>query len=299
MTIPRPDPNRYVKDAPPRVFDVHVHFPGIGPGGSSEVTGDFMVDMLAYTAGVLNISKIALLSPRGEAREAALRARDRYPDLFLPLAWVNLDEDTAASIYHFKQQGFAGLKFHSSLKPYDAEQYFPIYAAAEEEHLVCLFHTGIAGGLIDWLLFPPQQPHAPSEWEQHFRDIRRGKTYSANGLRPALLDTISQAFPDLIIIGAHLGYGFYDEATAIARWRSNVFFDISGGSVVRRHILERSLIPKEVLPLKLCFGSDCGIPHISRELTAWMGALSAIGLSRDEQDQIFYRTAACLFHTDD
>ncbi|MCL4508943.1 MAG: amidohydrolase family protein [Chloroflexi bacterium] len=295
MTVPRPDPNRYIKDAPPRVFDVHVHFPGSGPGGSSALAEEFMIDMLAYTAGILNIQKIALLSPPGQNREAPLRARDRYPDLFLPMAWVVLDEDEPELIHQLKTQGYVGLKFHSSLRPYDAAEYFPIYQAAEEEGLVCLFHTGIAGGMVDWLLFPPRHPLPPNDWERQWKDRRRGKTYSANGLRPALLDTIAQAFPDLIIIGAHLGYGFYDEATAVARWRGNVSFDISGGSVVRRHILERGLIRKEILPLKLCFGSDCGIPHISRELSAWMDAFNAIGLTPEEQDQIFFGTAARLF----
>lgn len=296
MTIPVPDPERYIKDAPPRVFDVHVHIPGGGPGGgTSGYTQDQMIDMLAYTAGVLNIWKIGLLGRPGEGNEQALRARDRYPDLFLPMAWVLLDEYSGDTILDFARQGFAGLKFHSSKRDYSDEAYYPIYQAAEESKLVCLFHTGIAGGMIDYLQYPPRRPLPDNERTRQMRDRRRGSTHGAAHLRPALLDQIATAFPDLQIIGAHMGYGWYDEACAIARWRGNVSFDVSGGTVVRRHIVERRLIRNEIHPAKVCWGSDCGIPHMSRELSGWMMEFERMGLTADEQDQIFYRTAARIF----
>jgi hypothetical protein len=295
MSIPMPDPARYIKDAPPRVFDVHVHFPGSGPGGGGAMSPDSMVDMLAYTAGVLNIWKIGLLGRPGEGNIQALQARDRYPDLFLPMAWVQLDEDSGETILEFARKGFVGLKFHSSKRDYDDESYYPIYKAAEESKLVCLFHTGIAGGMIDYLQYPPRGPRTESAREREMKDRRRGSTYGAKHLRPALLDTLAVAFPDLQIIGAHLGYGWYDEACAIARWRGNVSFDISGGTVVRRHIIERRLIRSEIHPTKLLFGSDCGIPHMSRELTGWMEEFQRLGLTAEEQDQIFYGTAARIF----
>ena len=74
-------------------------------------------------------------------------------------------------------------------------------------------------------------------------------------------------FPELKIIGAHLGYGLYDSAAAVARWRRNVYFDISGGTVVRRHLIERNMLRSEVSTLKLAWGSDCDMAHMSRELT--------------------------------
>jgi predicted TIM-barrel fold metal-dependent hydrolase len=114
-------------------------------------------------------------------------------------------------------------------------------------------------------------------------------------MQPVFLDTIGLAFPGLRIIGAHLGYGFYDSACAVARWRRNVSFDISGGKVVRRHIIDRQMIHREVLPEKLLFGTDCDVTHMSREVTAWMDEFEAIGLSADDQDKIFYRNAAVIF----
>ncbi len=292
---PVSDPERYIKDAPPRVIDVHVHFPSGGLQGQDAFPPDTMVDMLAYTARVLNISKIVLLGRPGEGNDLALKARDRFPDLFLPMAWVRLDEDSGETILDFKRRGFVGLKFHSSKRDYDDESYYPIYQAAEESRLVCLFHTGIAGGMIDYLQFPPRGPRRESSFESERRRQRRGSTYGATHLRPVYLDTLATAFPDLSIIGAHLGYGWYDEACAVARWRGNVSFDISGGTVVRRHIVERRLIRSEIHPMKLCWGSDSGIPHISRELSSWMAEFERLGLTAEEQDQIFYGTAARIF----
>ena len=117
-------------------------------------------------------------------------------------------------------------------------------------------------------------------------------------MQPIFLDGISVAFPELKIIGAHLGYGLYDSAAAVARWRRNVYFDISGGTVVRRHLLERKMLRSEVSTLKLVWGSDCDMAHMSRELSNWMQAFADIGLSSEVQDQIFWGTAARIFGVD-
>src|SRR5206468_2546510 len=109
---------------------------------------------------------------------------------------------------------------------YDDETYFPIYDAAEEHGFTCLFHTGVIGGGAD---FRTQDPFDPAlierlrEWEQRSR--RSG--VSSAFMQPIYLDTIAFNFPELKIIGAHLGIGTYDLAAHVARWRRNVFFDIS------------------------------------------------------------------------
>ena len=118
-------------------------------------------------------------------------------------------------------------------------------------------------------------------------------------MQPIFLDGISVAFPELRIIGAHLGYGLYDSAAAVARWRRNVYFDISGGTVVRRHLMERRMLRSEVSTLKLVWGSDCDMAHMSRELTNWMQSFEEAGLTAEEQDQIFWGTAAYIFGVED
>jgi uncharacterized protein len=285
----------YLKDAPPRVFDVHVHYPW-RPGATGGLAPEVQATVLAYTCRRLNIRKVALLGRRGEEGwEATLDAARAHPDLIVPLAQVTIDEDGPDTIAALRERGFRGLKTTMPRLDYDHESYYPIYERAEELGLPILFHTGIRGGPIDYLLFHPRDPLLAEEVSREHEEMTRRSTQGAARMQPIFLDTIALAFPRLRIIGAHLGYGLYDSAAAVARWRRNVSFDISGGKVVRRHIVDRAMIYREVLPEKLLFGSDCDVAHMSRELTAWMDAFEAMNMSADDQDKIFYRNAAAIF----
>ena len=288
----------YLKDAPPRIFDVHVHYPWRGQRAAGHST-DFQAEMLAYTCGRLNIRKVCLLGRRDEeARGATLAAHERFPELIVPLAQIGLDEDGPDTISALRERGFRGLKITMPSRDYDDQAYYPLYERAEELGMPILFHTGIRGGPIDYLLFHPRDAALAEAFSREHEEGGRGTTKGAARMQPIFLDTISLAFPRLRIIGAHLGYGLYDSAAAVARWRRNVSFDISGGQVVRRHIVERRMIMNEVLPEKLLFGSDCDVAHMSREVTAWMAAFAELGLSADDQDKIFYRNAAAIFGLD-
>jgi uncharacterized protein len=284
----------YLKDAPPRIFDVHIHYPWRGE--RNVFPTDTQADILAYTCKRLNIRKACVLGRRGEEGwTATQQAFERHPDLVVPMAQIDLDQDGPEVVSMLRERGFRGLKITGPSRDYDDEAYFPTYERAEELRMPILFHTGIRGGPIDFLLFHPRDDALAeaysTEAEERGRHVRKG----AARMQPVFLDTVGMAFPRLRIIGAHLGYGFYDSAAAVARWRRNVSFDISGGKVVRRHIIERGMIGREVLPEKLVFGSDCDVAHMSREVTAWMDAFEAIGLSADDQDKIFYRNAAAIF----
>lgn len=288
----------YLKDAPPRIFDVHVHFPWRGPRAGGFST-ELQAELLAYTCSRLNIRKVCLLGRRDEeAWAATLAAQARFPDLIVPLAQIGLDEDGPAVISELRERGFRGLKITTPSRDYDDVAYYPTYERAEEIGLPILFHTGIRGGPIDYLLFHPRDPELAEAFSREHEETGRGTTKGAARMQPIFLDTIALAFPRLRIIGAHLGYGLYDSAAAVARWRRNVTFDISGGQVVRRHIVERRMIVNEILPEKLVFGTDCDVAHMSREVTAWMQAFQDLGLSADDQDTIFYRNAAAIFGLD-
>jgi uncharacterized protein len=290
-------PEEYLKDAPPRVFDVHVHY-GPRPGSQPEST-EFHREMLAYACRRLNIRKVALLGRKGDDDYATtLDAHRAHPDLFIPLAQVWLDEDGPDEISRLHDRGFKGLKITGPSFDYDHESYYPLYERCEELNMPILFHTGIRGGPIDFLLFHPRDHGLAERTAAEHEERGRGTTKGAARMQPIFLDTIGIAFPKLRIIGAHLGYGLYDSAAAVARWRRNVTFDISGGAVVRRHIVDRQMIYKEILPEKLVWGSDCDVTHMSRELTAWMDAFNSMGMSADDQDKIFYRNAAAIFGVD-
>lgn len=293
----------YIKDAPPRVFDTHVHYPWRERGSSLPIyTADGMLDMLAYNCQRLNIFKVCLLGRPGEGNDLVERAHQRYPKLIVPFAMIDVDQTEPSEINDLAERGFVGLKIINPRRNYDDPTYFPLYAEAEQRGLVMLFHTGIVGGMIDYLQFPPTSLSHAAELTRETEGGRRWKPeseasswYGAGRMQPIYLDGISVAFPNLQIIGAHLGYGLYDSAAAVARWRRNVYFDISGGTVVRRHLVERRMLRSEVSTLKLVWGSDCDMAHMSRELSNWMQAFAELGLSAEEQDQIFWGTAAHIF----
>lgn len=296
----------YIKDAPPRVFDTHVHYPFRQRGSKLPIyTAEGMLDLLAYNCQRLNIYRVCLLGSPGEGNDNVERAVKRYPELVVPFATLAIDQTQPADITEFAERGFKGLKIIGPRRNYDDTAYFPLYEQAEKHGLVCLFHTGISGGMVDYLQFPPTSEEQVAQSSRGMENNRRWKPeseadswYGAARMQPIFLDGISVAFPELKIIGAHLGYGMYDSAAAVARWRRNVFFDISGGAVVRRHIVERKMVRSEVSPLKLTWGSDCDMTHMSRELSSWMHEFNAMGLSPAEQDQIFWGTAARIFGID-
>ncbi len=297
----------YIKDAPRRVFDTHVHYPWRARGSKLPIyTADGMLDMLAYNCQRLNIFKLCLLGRPGEGNDLGEKACERYPKLIVPFAMIDVDQTEPAAIDDLADRGFRGLKIINPRRNYDDPTYFPLYAVAERRNLVTLFHTGIVGGMIDYLQFPPTSLKQAAELSRDNEGGRRYKPeseadswYGAGRMQPIFLDGISVAFPELQIIGAHLGYGLYDSAAAVARWRRNVYFDISGGTVVRRHLMERRMLRSEVSTFKLVWGSDCDMAHMSRELTNWMQAFAEAGLTAEEQDQIFWGTAAHIFGVED
>src|SRR3979409_1030637 len=171
--IQRPN---YVKDAPRRVFDTHVHYPWRARGSTLPIyTADSMLDMLAYNSQRLNIYKVCLLGRPGEGNDLVEKARERYPNLVVPFAMIDVDQTDPAMINDFADRGFRGLKIINPRRNYDDPAYFPLYYEAEKHNLVCLFHTGIVGGFIDYLQFPPTDFNLAAELSRDGEAHRRYK----------------------------------------------------------------------------------------------------------------------------
>lgn len=275
---------------PPRVFDTHVHFPW-----GEERDPVAALDELVDTCRTHNIVKVALLGSRwADYNERVALALDRFPDLFIGMYGVELETDTPATIRDAHDRGFRGLKIIHALKNYDDRDYWPLYAEAERLGMVCLFHTGVGGGGVDFRDTDPFDPEVVRRtrfWEKR----TAGEGFSSAHMDPIYLDSIAFTFPRLRVIGAHLGVGQYDYACHIARWRRNVFWDISGGELVRRHAFERRLIGSEISPFKLVFGSDCGLEKMGNEIADWQAVCDLLRLTREERDRIFYGNAARIF----
>jgi predicted TIM-barrel fold metal-dependent hydrolase len=286
-----------------RIFDAHVHYFWWDRRNS----GDFL-EALRDKAAEIGTVKIALLGNPGRKGHDALEAAiQRYPDLLYGMGWLRLDEDPPSLIDEFHERGFHGIKILGPSKNYDDEAYYRHYERAQARGLRILFHTGILGGPVDYLMgsaedawkAPPTGAEEEALVTKLAREARaRPYGFSSARMQPIYLDTIAFHFPELFIIGAHLGWPDYRTACAIARWRPRLFFDLSGGDVVRDHILEGGFIMKEIRPEKLVYGSDADLSRMKRDAECWRNAFAAMGLSAEEQDLIFYKNAARIFGLD-
>ena len=175
-------------------------------------------EALAETAQNLGFDKLCVCG--GEARfgmaanEDLLVQAEEYPDLFVPFAFVRLGLDGAAEVQEMSRLGFRGLRVWGPPSPYDAEEFYPVYEAAEALDMPVLFHTG----------FLPVTP------------LDRALDVRSHRMRPVYLDTLARRFPGLKIVGCGLGGPWYEEASETLRCQANVFFDLSGTMLRRRGV---------------------------------------------------------------
>jgi predicted TIM-barrel fold metal-dependent hydrolase len=147
-----------------------------------------------------------------EGFESTRRAAAEFPDVVIPYGHISVDNQNAiAEIEKFAAAGFKGVKMHRPKYDWDNFGYFPIYQRLQDLGLVALFHTGIVAGSSD----DPE----PSSMAR---------------MRPAFLHTIARSFPKLRIQGAHLGNPWYEEAAEVARWEKNLYFDLTGSSLIKK-----------------------------------------------------------------
>ena len=52
-------------------------------------------------------------------------------------------------------------------------------------------------------------------------------------MRPSFIHTVSVKFPELYILGAHLGNPWYTEAAEVARLRPRVYWDVTGSTLIK------------------------------------------------------------------
>ena len=217
--------------------------------------------------------------------EAVRSAAERHPDVVIPYGHVNVDEPAViAQIERFAKAGFKGIKMHRPKYDWDHFGYFPIYQRLQELGLVALFHTGIVAG------------NATGEPEQS----------SMARMRPSFLHTIARSFPKLRIQGAHLGNPWYEEAAEVARWSKNVYFDVTGSTLIKK---ARTLAvfkdylwwegpgahssPDAVYAFeKLVFGTDEAPDALDNMLGRYEAMLEACGVPEASRRKIYGETMA-------
>jgi predicted TIM-barrel fold metal-dependent hydrolase len=261
---------------PPRVIDAHLHHNG----------DPAFLDKVVAKLDSVNGLAFILTTPKDLVSMQAYIAR--FPERLVGFGDIQLDDPRALELVdQFHAAGFRGLgEFSGPLKNYDDKSYWPIYERAEKYGMILLFHTGIVNR---------PDPSIPAD-------------ISVDRMRPTTLDNIARRFPKLTIIGAHLGNPDYAWAAEIARWNPNLYFDLSGSSLIKKQndytffksIFWWSGVVSPHTPAggpdafeKLVFGSDVfnvELEEFDRELERYHKMLDACGVPVAAQANIFAGT---------
>lgn len=260
----------------PKLIDCHVHHNG---------SNEFLEKLVAK---LTPLQGMAMLITAPKDLEAVTNFMKSHPGRLIGLGEIQLDaRDVLDTIDRFHNAGFRGLgEMTKPQYPYDDRRYWPIYERAEKYGMIILFHTGIVNRTT---------PQVPAD-------------VSSARMRVTTLDLIARRFPKLTIIGAHLGNPDYAWAAEIGRWNPNVYFDVSGSSLIKKQAdykffksvfwwsdVASPHTPKSNASAfeKLVFGSDVfegDLDELDRELDRYHRMLDACGVSAQAQANIFSGT---------
>ncbi len=210
-------------------------------------------------------------------------AAEAFPNRVIPFGQLDGDNISPQLVDEFNERGFKGIKMIATPLAYDDPAYYPIYEKAAEYDMPILFHTG---HLV-------------------VRDYQTRRTISVGKMAAFRLDGIARAFPELNLIGAHLGNPRWEEACSIAKKHPGVYFDLSGGTA-RKLPFERwrlllmtgvdsclgSFDEKLDLSIvnKFVFGSDGAV--VPTILEFYENLFNAFDFPQETREKIMWRNAA-------
>jgi predicted TIM-barrel fold metal-dependent hydrolase len=270
------------QSAPPRIIDCHVHHNG-DPG--------FLQKLLARLDSANGMAFLLVLPADLNSTKPFI---DQHASRLVGFGSIDPDDPHAIEqIDQFHAAGFRGLgELENPRKNYNDPGYWPLYARAEQHGMIILFHTGISAR------------NAP----------RVAEDVSVDRQRVTALDGIARHFPGLTLIGAHIGNPEYAFAAEIGRWNPNVYFDLSGSSLIKLQNdypifksifwwsgVESLHTPKSGANAfeKLVFGSDVfdgDLTEFDRALDRYHKMLDACDVPQKAQDNIFGGTLWRVLH---
>jgi predicted TIM-barrel fold metal-dependent hydrolase len=188
----------------------------------------------------------------------------REVDCLIPFCSINpfLVADLGGELErHVTEMGFRGVKLYPTYQHFypNANRLYPLYAKAEELGIPVMFHTGSS--------------------------VFRGARIKYGD--PLYLDDVAVDFPDLALLMAHSGRGFwYDRAYFLAKLHANLYMEISG--LPPQRLLD--YFPElERVADKVIFGSDWpGMPYIKRNIEIIRG----LPLEEETKEKILGGNAA-------
>ncbi len=280
-----------------KIWDVHCHFPlnWMEPDADPAPRLENMANHLVR-AGVARACLLCSDRFGRRTHEQLIDHARAYPELFIPVANVDPDVTGRERVAELHQMGYRGLKLIGVNRDYDAPEYFGMYEAAQEHSMPVLLHMGVIGGPIDYSRTHPRRDPEAARRFQMMAGRRGPRDVSARRMHPFHLDTLANNFPHLKLIGAHLGgTGNYDAAASVARWRPNVFFDLSGGETIEDHGEQRGYIGGEIGVEKLVWGSDCPAEEVQAHVDRFVAMFERLKFSEDEAHRMWYQNAAEIY----
>ncbi|MGH7503901.1 MAG: amidohydrolase family protein [Longimicrobiales bacterium] len=212
------------------------------------------------------LAEHCLLTSGNVRTDTILELCDASGGFFLPFASVDpmTDEEPAALLRRYVAAGVRGLKLYPSYQFYypNDPRVYPLYEICQAAGLPVLMHIGSS--------------------------VMRGTRIKY--CDPIHLDDVAVDFPDLRLVMAHGGRGFwYAECAFLAMHYANLYIDVAG--LVPERLLEH--FPNlERLSHKVVFGSDW--PAMPKSVAHNVAAISALGLPAAALDRIFFGNAAAL-----
>ena len=257
------------------IIDSHVHLSNNDP----------TADRLVEEADRLGIDKLVVFgtggwSYEGPGNDECLVAAEKHPERLIPFAHLPFGHVEPIEVDRCIRRGFKGFKVLTPTADLNDDAYWPIYQRIEYYRVPVLFHLGIV---------------AVREG-QYLYDVDTAR------MRPVFLDRILRAFPKIVIWGAHLGNPWYEEATMLARWHKDLYFDLSGSSL-KKHTPQffgdllwwkgNEQYGKGRNPWhKILFGTDVSIDMMEDVMSDYTNLMEKLDLEDDERRAIMGENAA-------
>lgn len=201
--------------------------------------------------------------------EEIKNALKKFPDRLIGAYFIRPGVNNPEDIQRAYSQGFKMLKVTLPTKPYDDPTLFSLWEKAEELKMPILFHTGVI------TLIRKAKGDYISSWFMH----------------PMRLEPITNSFPRLKMIIAHLGVHWNEEAAELIRMRPNVYADLSGGLNGWRVRADKIGIEHWLwwpdAFKKIVFGTDVFYNQISQVLQEDINRLDRLNIDPETRELIF------------
>jgi uncharacterized protein len=258
------------------IVDMHHHLLNI-PGYADamvERAGALGIDHVCVSGlGLASDNWLGDLSP---TNDDVLRTMERYPDTIVGFGVIRLGEDDPKRVRELHRQGFKGIKTTRPLHNYDDPVYDEVYAVVQELQMPMLFHTG-------FILNCKSDPV---------------DNVSSARMRPVQLDRVARTFPKLVIIMAHLGMPWYEEAAQMTRFHANVYVDWTGSPKGWRNRKSpgffSDLFYWDGAYEKVLFGTDVHCDDMRDALSDYRRILDLNNVDAAVQRKVFGETARAI-----